>query len=62
MKSKELQDMVDEFLNNGGAIEQVPTGVGVNNIKQTVMHRRFLPRSSRREGFGKQQIVLSNKE
>ena len=40
MKSKDLEDMVDEFLKKGGSIEQIPAGTSTERTlgdkKETV--------------------------
>ena len=61
---KELQRLVDEYLENGGEIVQVPTGVSGNGFNihrhRTLKGKTHLHSLSNKskEGFRKQRIYL----
>ena len=62
----ELKRLVDEYLNNGGEIEQVPSGVSGNQFKfhghRTFKGKAHLQNLSTKVGFAKHRIYLTQKK
>ena len=62
----ELKRLVDEYLKNGGEIEQVPSGVSGNQFKfhghRTFKGKAHLHNLSPKEGFAKHRIYLTQKK
>ena len=60
MKSKDLEDMVDEFLKKGGSIEQIPAGISTERTLGD--KKKLFGLSTRRPGFDKERLILTPKE
>tara|TARA_R100000988_G_scaffold100493_3_gene71278 strand:- start:187 stop:423 length:237 start_codon:yes stop_codon:yes gene_type:complete len=69
-KSDELANMVDEFVKNGGEIEQIPPGISADYLRfhghRTAKTRNHLynlseksSESRKRAGFHRESIVLT---
>ena len=57
MKSKDLNEQVEQFLKKGGSIEQVPAGTTTD--RPLSKKKKLFGLSSRRPGFDKERLVLT---
>ena len=59
MKSKDLNEQVEEFLKKGGSIEQVPMGTSGDNMISLSKKKHLYGLSKRRPGFDKERLILT---
>ena len=62
MKSKDLNEQVEEFLKKGGSIEQVPMGTSGDNMISLSKKKQLYGLSKRRPGFDKERLILTPKD
>ena len=59
MKSKDLNEQVEEFLKKGGSIEQVPMGTSGDNMISLSKKKQLYGLSKRRPGLDKERLILT---